>query len=464
VISELINAGESKTVELEEDFSQKNQISKTVCAFANRAGGHIIIGVNDQKEVLGIDDELVDDYLDRVSNVIHYSIYPMIIPEIYTYRINNKSIIVIQIYPGNTPPYYLKNKGKNKGTYIRVGKTNKVADYEIIKELERQKMNKTFDEDIFTEVNYEDVGNLTYILKDILGKEITEEKLKNLKLIIKAGDIKYFSNAAMIVLGKMDNCSIKCARFMGDSVLNFIDKKEYSGDIFSVLNSTVAFLKSHINMTGIISGSGLKRRDILEIPVEVLREAILNAIVHRDYAISGSDIKVAVYNSRIEVISPGGLPKSITIEEIYAGRSEIRNKIIARIFKEAGIMEQWGSGIPRIREAYRQEGLKPPELSEDGLFVKLTIFRKTNEQIINENRSQYFLNINLPKSIEVKKEKEQVYDLIDKNGNYTVKEISKLIGISQSAVQRRLDALQKEKIIKRIGSKKSGRWKTNRRK
>jgi ATP-dependent DNA helicase RecG len=91
-----------------------------------------------------------------------------------------------------------------------------------------------------------------------------------------------------------------------------------------------------------------------------IHEVIKNAIIHRDYSISGSDIKIAIYNSRIDVVSPGGLPKTITVDEIYAGRSEIRNKVITRIFREADIIEQWGSGIPRIREACEQEGLKLP--------------------------------------------------------------------------------------------------------
>lgn len=456
MIKELISGGESKTVEFKENFPQKNQIPKTVCAFANRAGGHIIIGVNDQGDVLGIRDELLDDYLDRISNIIHDSVYPMLIPELYTYKIENKTVIVIQVYPGNSLPYYIKSEGKIKGTFVRVGKTNKIADNEMVQELERRRMNKTFDEDISKEVNDEDVANLIGILENVLGKEITREKLENLNLIVSVGDIKYFSNAAEIILGKMDNCCIKCARFTGDSVLDFIDKKEYLGDIFNQLNSTIGFIKSHINIAGIIKGSGLKRKDVLEIPEEVFREAILNAIIHRDYAISGSDIKVAVYNSRIDIISPGGLPKSITIEEIYAGRSEIRNKIIARIFREAGIIEQWGSGIPRIREVCQQEGLKAPELSEDGLFVKLTVFRKIKEHIMNEKRTENTSDI--PKASEIENEKEQIYHLVKGNGNYTVKEISSILEISAASAQRRLDALQKEKKIKRIGAKKSGKW------
>ncbi|MHB1377836.1 MAG: RNA-binding domain-containing protein, partial [Candidatus Humimicrobiaceae bacterium] len=343
MIKELINGGESKTVEFKEDFPQKNQISKTVCAFANRAGGYIVVGVNDRGDVKGLSNDLLDEYLDRISNIVHDSVYPMLIPELYTYKIDNKNVIVVQVYPGNMPPYYIKSDGKLKGTYIRVGKTNKQADSEMIQELERRRVNKTFDEDISREADEGSISNLIRILENALVKEVTKEKLENLNLLIAVGDVKYLSNAALIVLGEMDNCRIKCARFTGDSVLDFIDRKEYSGNLFGQLNSAIGFIKSHINIAGVISGSGLRRKDVLEIPEEVFREAVLNAIVHRDYSISGSDIKIAVYNSRIDVISPGGLPKSITVEEIYAGRSEIRNKIIARIFREAGIIEQWGS-------------------------------------------------------------------------------------------------------------------------
>lgn len=457
MIKELINGGESKTVEFKEDFPQKNQISKTVCAFANRAGGYIVVGVNDRGDVKGLSNDLLDEYLDRISNIVHDSVYPMLIPELYTYKIDNKNVIVVQVYPGNMPPYYIKSDGKLKGTYIRVGKTNKQADSEMIQELERRRVNKTFDEDISREADEGSISNLIRILENALVKEVTKEKLENLNLLIAVGDVKYLSNAALIVLGEMDNCRIKCARFTGDSVLDFIDRKEYSGNLFNQLNSAIGFIKSHINIAGVISGSGLRRKDVLEIPEEVFREAVLNAIVHRDYSISGSDIKIAVYNSRIDVISPGGLPKSITVEEIYAGRSEIRNKIIARIFREAGIIEQWGSGIPRIREACEQKGLKTPEISENGMFVKLTIYRRIKETEMNGKNAQSTIKIS--KGSKIGEEKERVYQLIKENGNCTVNDISRLISISEASVQRRLESLQKENRIRRLGSKKSGEWK-----
>ncbi|MHB1254495.1 MAG: AlbA family DNA-binding domain-containing protein, partial [Candidatus Humimicrobiaceae bacterium] len=260
MIKELINGGESKTVEFKEDFPQKNQISKTACAFANRAGGYIVIGVNDRGGVKGLSNDLLDEYLDRISNIVHDSVYPMLIPELYTYKIDNKNVIVVQVYPGNMPPYYIKSDGKLKGTYVRVGKTNKQADSEMIQELERRRVNKTFDEDISREADEGSISNLIRILENALGKEVTKEKLENLNLLVAVGDVKYLSNAALIVLGEMDNCRIKCARFTGDSVLDFIDRKEYLGDLFNQLDSAIGFIKSHINIAGVISGSGLRRK------------------------------------------------------------------------------------------------------------------------------------------------------------------------------------------------------------
>jgi len=456
MIKSLINNGESKTIEFKESLPKNSQIQKTVCAFANRAGGHIIIGIEDEGEIIGVSDVMAEEYLERIPNIIHDTVSPMIIPEIYTYDVDNKKIVVVQVYPGSTPPYYIKNMGKRKGTYVRVGKTNKQADFELLQELERKRLNKAFDEDICKEINDNEINNLKKIMEEILEKEMDTEKLENLSLIEKIGEIQYVTNAAEIIQGSMENYRIKCARFAGESVVDFVDKKEYSGDVFSQLKATLSFIKNHINMAGIIRGSEIKRRDVPEIPHEVLREAVINAILHRDYSISGSDIKVAVFDTKIEIISPGGLPKTITVEEIYAGRSEIRNKVLAKIFLRAGIIEQWGSGIPRMRELCKQNGLNIPELSEDGLFVKLTIFRqKASERKAGKKEVKASETL---KKRSIQEGKEAIYQLILQNGKYTVQELSKIVGLSVASTQRRLDSLQKEKRIVRVGSKKSGKW------
>ena len=121
------------------------------------------------------------------------------------------------------------------------------------------------------------------------------------------------------------------------------------------------FLLANINLSGEVGADHLRRIDKYEKPPEALREALVNAIVHRDYVMSGSDIKVAVYDSRIEITSPGAFPRGITLEEVLDGRSEMRNKVIARVFKEAELIEQWGRGIRKLTRLCLEAGLQKPD-------------------------------------------------------------------------------------------------------
>ena len=459
MIHDLIKKGEGKTIEFKVDFPKNNQITKTICAFANRAGGYLVIGIDDENQIVGINNNQVNDYLEKLPNIIHDSIYPMLLPEIYTYTIEEKRILVIQVYPSSNTPHYLKEKGKLEGTYVRVGRTNKQADIEMIKDLERHRINKSFDEDIYGELLQDDLRKLKSLIGKHLEQDIPKEKLINLHLVESLSGQDYLTNVGAILLGKLANTSIRCARFAGNSTVNFIDKKEYDGDLFTVYENVIVFIKNHIHISGMIEGNGPKRNDIFEIPEAILREGVINAIVHRDYSISGSDIKIAVFDERIEITSPGGFPKTLSVEEIYAGRSEIRNRLLCNIFLKAGFVEQWGSGVPRMRELSRSVGLKEPEIAEHDLFVVLSIYRRTRKAL--QHRTVYY---DMPetetKTYRVKEEKNLIYNLLEEDGKKTVRDISKVLNISEASVQRRLQSLQKDKRIKRVGSKKTGYWKT----
>ncbi|MDW7694042.1 ATP-binding protein [Flammeovirgaceae bacterium SG7u.111] len=146
----------------------------------------------------------------------------------------------------------------------------------------------------------------------------------------------------------------------------FIDKKEYGGDIFSVLENTQNFILNHIHLKADIKG--LYRNETYEIPQVSLREALVNAVVHRDYVNGGRDIKVGVYDDIVNIVSPGSLPNSLTMEDIFNGRSEARNRVVANVFKELGLVEQWGTGINRIIHACEEFGLKTPSMAEKMIF------------------------------------------------------------------------------------------------
>ncbi len=304
--------------------------------------------------------------------------YPNILPEIYVQNVDGKLLLVVEIYKGSLLPYYLKNKGKLNGTYIRIGTTNRLADENIIQELERQRMGKTFDEEENYSVTPEKI-DLTPIYKEFekIDKSVSISQLRNLKLFknIYGKDIP--TNALLIITGNLENTGIKCARFKGTTSDIFLDKKEFSADAFSNLNNAILFLKNHLNLEANIEG--LKRVEQYEIPLVVLREALLNAIIHRDYT-RNSDIKVAVYDDMVEIVSPGGLPNGLTVTDVFEGRSELRNKIIAKVFKELGYVETWGTGIKRIEKMCKNNNIKF-EFKENSNFVSVIFYR---DKIVNK--------------------------------------------------------------------------------
>lgn len=201
-------------------------------------------------------------------------------------------------------------------------------------------------------------------------------------------------------------------------------------------------------------------------PEEVIREGIINALMHRDYSIKGSDIKIAIFDSRIEITSPGGLPKSLTVEDIYSGRSEIRNRVISNLLLKSGYVEQWGSGIPRMIEMCKEEGLKLPEIEEKGLFIVLRIYKKDKLQ---NKRLEYTVDDMNTKTKELTKSKSeaisdnlnQIYALLVENNQLTVREIADMVYLAKASTQRRLKALQDRGLIDRVGSKKTGYWVIN---
>jgi ATP-dependent DNA helicase RecG len=374
-LQEEIQKGESKILELKETLPKGADLAKTIIAFANTSGGKLIIGVNDNREVIGLDDNEIFAIQDKISGIIYDRCYPNILPEIYTANIEDRLVLVIEIFRGNLLPYYLKKDGKNNGTYIRIGATNRKAEFENILELERHRRNISFDEEINYEIELETL-DLTPIQSKFaaIGKVCDTDKLKNLKLLKEEHGKTYPTNALLILLGIFEHVIIKCSRFKGRTMDVFLDKKEYTGDLFTQLENAENFIKNHIHLKGEING--LQRTDTYEIPIVAIREALVNAVVHRDYSNRGRDIKLGIYDDIVNIVSPGGLPHAITEQNLTQGRSEIRNRALAGVLKNLNYIEQWGTGIKRIKSSCIQHGLQEPEIKETGDFVDVVLYRK----------------------------------------------------------------------------------------
>lgn len=379
---------ESKNFEIKERLPQKDQLIKTAVAFSNGGGGEIIIGIKaDGKTVTGIDANDYQKMEEIVSSSIFDSIYPPVIPHISLKHINDKPVMSIEINEGTLPPYYLKKEGQARGVYLRVGSSTKRADATIINSLKLKAQNVSFDSTLAPNAS---INNL--------NRDICREFIANRKKIrdvpVQDVDARFLQHYCLAgrghersrptvgaVLHFFDNpieyfpfASIKCARFEGHRNHEYIDEAVISGHLVRQIEETIHFVRRHINKKMVFAET--QRIEQYEYPLPAIREIVVNAVCHRDYHARNSDIKVSIYDDRIEVISPGVLPPHITIDDLGKGISEIRNPVIARVLRDWGYIEEWGKGISKVFEQCRKWKLQDPSFSEEGLFFKAVLKKR----------------------------------------------------------------------------------------
>lgn len=361
-LADKIKLPEGRRLEFKEILPSNADFAKTVIAFANDAGGELFIGVkNNPRLLIGIPENQLDGIENKISNIIHDSCTPLIQPEISFLEEDNKHFIRIFIHKGSKPPYFLKNKGKDQGTFIRVGSSNRLGDKESILRLERLASNISYD----AELNYSkdfnelELDEFATFFKEKTGEELTENILEKLDLIVNEQGQKRATNALVLLSNDklktqlFPNSKIECARFKGTKPGNFIDQKSFAGSIVGHAELALNFVKRHIS-EGTKNYEGVYRNDRWEYPIIALREVIRNAVIHRDYSLTGKDIKIAIFEDKIEITSPGKLLPSVDFDEMFAGQSDVRNKVLAPVFKRLGLIEQWGNGLQLIADDLRE--------------------------------------------------------------------------------------------------------------
>ena len=309
---------------------------------------------------------------EKISNIIHDNCSPLILPDILFINYKGKHIIVVKIYKGNNPPYFIKNKGIENGTYIRAGSVNRLADADILEELKRQKLNISFDS---LPVHIKEISKLNISLfkkqfEEITGEKLTKTTLKKLNLIIEDQN-KQFPTNALILLSNDEIreklfpfAKIECARFKGTTPGNFIDQKTIDLPLSFQPEEAYQFVLRHISQGS--TYEGVYRKDRWEYPIIAIREVIRNAVIHRDYSLKGKDIKIAIFDDKIEITSPGKLMPTIDFDDMESGQSDIRNKVLAPVFKKLGIIEQWGNGLRLISQELKKYPEIKMEWSEPG--------------------------------------------------------------------------------------------------
>jgi len=479
-IQNLLISPESKTLEFKEAMPAPLAIAKTACAFANGGGGLIIIGVSDRdRKIIGIDELKLPDLEEKISSIIYTMVEPTPAFNAMVYNIEGKLLLKIEIFPGSLKPYHLKNKGESEGTYIRLGSTNRKADPDTIEELRRRRMNIGFDEIEVQEASEEDLASENielYLEKREIARDIPRAEpdtafLKKIKAVNQHNGTVYPTVAGILLFSNepedhIPGAVVRCARFMGNDMDEFIDQRIITGSLFTQAEETIAFFKKNIRRSAKIEG--LYRTEEYEYPEKAIREALVNALCHRDYSRRGADIKFAIFDNRIEITSPGGLLPNVNIEDLGTGVSEFRNKIIGKIFNESGLIEGYGTGILRIRKYIEEKGLVPPEFRDYNGFFKV-IFYNAEKEVEKEEREVEKEEREVEKEgREVEKEEREVekltehqkmiLDLIKNNPPISKKEMSENLGIRPSSIDKNITTLKKKGYLMRVGPAKGGHW------
>lgn len=436
-IEKLLTQNEGKTLEFKENLRSISGILKTIVAFANTAGGTVIIGIEDQtKKIVGIDNALREE--ERLTSTISDSIAPLIVPdiEIRTYR--NKEIILIHI-PHIAGPYYLKNTGPEKGVYIRFGSTNRVVDQTMLQSLKLFAKNMTFDQLPYLQTKGTLDWDFINSVFSKIDKKVTEQKVEMLELITKHSGKKFSSVGGIILFGVhrahlFPDAIVRCARFLGNDRVNILDSIDIRSYPAIAIEETIRFIERN---TGIKSEIGrIYRTDIPEYPPIAIREAIINAILHADYAITGTTITVAIFDNRIEITNPGGLIFGQTLQRALTGSSKIRNTVIAYTFRELKLIERWGSGLQRIIEASTQRGLKNPLFEDYGTEFRVTLYNEQSREPVLDTSQK------------------QLLTYLKKKRKITTKEAAQLWKITPRNALVRLKYLTEIGLLKKVGTSK----------
>ncbi len=339
-------------------------IRLTVMAFANTDGGTVTIGIDDDGSICGVTDP--DGTMLRVTNTIRDSIRPdvTLFVQIGTEEIDGKTVVVISVRRGTARPYYLGSKGiRPEGVYIRQGASSVPASETAILRMIRETGGD----------RYEDARSLNQQLTFVSAESFFarrsvafgDAQKRTLNIITEDGT---YTNLGLIL---SDQCvhSIKLANVEGKKKTVFHDRRDLNGSVFAQLEEAYDFIDRN-NRTR-AEFAGLDRIDRRDYPADAIREALLNAVVHREYAMSGPSL-VSIFDDRMEIVSIGGLVSGLNRDDIMLGVSQCRNPHLANVFYRLHLIEAYGTGIMKIIDSYADEPVQP-EIDVTGNAFRITL-------------------------------------------------------------------------------------------
>jgi predicted HTH transcriptional regulator len=433
---EFLRRPEGKTLEFKRDLSSPDRILRTIVAFANTAGGTLLVGVdNSTRRVVGVSDPL--EFEERVANLISDRVRPPLIPEVEILPWRRTHLLAIRIYPSSLRPHYLMDRGPEEGVFVRIGSTNRRADAPLIAELRRYALGRTFDEEPLPDLGPADIDVAAARAAFGTKRRLTHRALMTLGILTEHQNRLVPTVGGVLLFGKhrlrhFPDAWVQAGRFRGMDRRELIDFLEIRTSLPRAVDEAFAFVQRNVAREAVITGT--RRAERWMVPLVAVREALVNAIVHCDYAQRGAPIRVAIFDDRLEVENPGLLPFNLTLEDIHRGISRLRNRVIGRVFHELGLIEQWGSGIQRITGACRDAGLDPPVFEELGVRFRVTLLARRRRAPVLDAVDQ------------------QIVAVLRKEGNLSTKELARRTGRSARATRGRLLSLVERGIVVEVGT------------
>ena len=440
---------ENKTTEFKRVYVE--DIKNTIVAFANCDGGTLYIGVDDDGTVYGVDD--VDGTMLRVTNAIRDAVRPDVtmFVECHNDVMDEKPVVCVIVQRGTARPYYLHGKGiRPEGVYVRQGASTVPATDAAILNMIKDTSGDSYE--AARSLNQHLTFNKAIDFFKKRKVEFGKAQMRTLHLI---GEDDMYTNLAFL-LSEQCTHMIKLAVFEGSKKSVFKDRRELSGSLLKQLEEAFDYIDRFNRIRA--EFSGLDRLDMRDYPPESIREALLNAIVHRDYSFSGSTL-ISIFEDRIEFVTIGGLVKGIVLDDVMLGVSVLRNQNLANIFYRLRLIEAYGTGILKINECYNDYAVKPMIETTCNAF-KITL-PNTNFHSQEQKASN---TLKMVSSTSVTKKEERinaVLELCRSKGSIIRSDVESALGVSQSTAILLLRELTGDSVLIKKGKTKNLRYYEN---
>lgn len=438
---------ESSFLEFKKEVPKNDQIIKTIIGFCNQKGGKLIIGVADDRTIVGLSDSVTEHLLESLDHAIYEACHPTIIPLVSQQRFGDKSVIVISVSSGMNKPYFRKAEGVHQGTYVRVGRSTVKATPEMIEELKWQSHNVDFEKlplyraklDCLDE---ELIQKFLNSRRNYAKANVSHEIMRSYSLAVEEHHELYPTHAGILLFGKepqffLSEAMIICCHFKGVEGREAIASIDCTGTILNQYQQAHHFVLSRLSHSFAIEG--MVREEKLEIPEVAFREALLNLLIHRNYHLP-SPAKISIYDDRVEFFSPGNFWGPIKPDQLLRGMTYLRNPAICKAFREIGLVEKMGTGFIQIFASYEKWGLEKPQIIEGDNFVKCILPRPYRQRETKQHTEPDILS------------------LFHTQEEITIHDVIKKYSVSRATAQRWLQKLIADHKIVSIGKTRNVRY------